>query len=73
VAEYGVTSATAGTSIALTETADTTLTSTAIETWLDGKLDGTNAAFGPVDATTLASKIFVLYYPSTTMITLGTA
>lgn len=73
MAEYGVTSATAGTSIALTETADTTLTSTAIETWLDGKLDGTNAAFGPVDATTLASKIFVLYYPSTTMITLGTA
>ena len=74
VTEYGVTSATRGTSIVLTEAAGTTLADSNIETWLDGKLDGTNAAFGPVDATTLGSKIFVLYYPSTTMITLqGTA
>jgi hypothetical protein len=73
VKEYGVTSATAGTSIVLTEAAGTTLSSSDIETWLDGKLDGTNAAFGPVDPATLAPKIFVLYYPSTTMITLGTA
>jgi hypothetical protein len=69
--EYGVTSATSGTSIVLTETADTMPTSATIESWLDGKLDGTNAAFGPVDATTLTSKIFVLYYPSTTTITYG--
>jgi hypothetical protein len=73
VAEYGVTSATAGTSIVLTEAAGTTLSSSDIETWLDGKLDGTNAAFGPVDATTLGSKVFILYYPSTTTITLDTS
>jgi hypothetical protein len=73
VAEYGVTSARAGTSIVLTEAAGTKLSSSDIETWLDGKLGGTNAAFGPVDATTLGSKVFILYYPSTTTITLDTS
>jgi hypothetical protein len=74
VSEYGVHGGTAGTSIALTEAAGTPLADTDIETWLEGKLDGTHPQFGAVDATTLASEVFVLYYPSATAITLqGTA
>jgi len=73
LAEYGVTGATAGMSIPLTEAAGMMLTSDQIQTWIEGKLDGTHSEFGLVDMTTLASKIFVLYYPSTSMISLGSS
>jgi hypothetical protein len=70
--EYGVTSGTAGSSIALAEAAAASLTDTDVEAWLKGKLDGTHPEFGPVDAATLGPKIFVLYYPASTTITRGT-
>ena len=68
LSEYGVGAATVSTSIAVTEAAPTAVTDNEIDTWLKGKLDGTHAEFGGVDATTLASKILVLFYPSTTTI-----
>jgi hypothetical protein len=37
----------------LTETAAPTLTDTDIQSWLAGKLDGSHAEFGAVDATTI--------------------
>jgi hypothetical protein len=70
--EYGVKSGTMGTSTPLMEDALATPTIDDVETWLKGKLDGTHAEFGAVDAVTLRSKIFVLYYPSSTTITFGT-
>ena len=69
--EYGVSSATVAPSIALTEAAPANAKDTDIEAWLKGKLDGTHPEFGPVDATTLAARIFVLYYPEATTITRG--
>jgi hypothetical protein len=56
-------------SIALTENAAATLTLSDVETWLKGKFDGTHPEVGAVDAATLGSKIFVLYYPAATSIT----
>jgi hypothetical protein len=74
VSEYGVKSGSAGTSIVEgTYTPPITLMDTDVESWLSGELDGTHSEFGAVDATTLASEIFVLYYPAATMISLGTA
>lgn len=69
--EYGVGAATVATSIAVTDTPPGTATETDVDTFLAGKLDGTHVEFGAVDATTLASKIFVLYYPMSTALTLG--
>jgi hypothetical protein len=69
VKEYGVTPGSVAPAIALTEDAGTMLMSTDVENWLKGKLDGTHAEFGAVDATTLASEIFVLYYPAASTIT----
>jgi hypothetical protein len=66
--EYGVTSGRAGTSIALTESPSATLDATDVEAWLKGKLEAADPAFAPVDAATLASRIFVLYYPHSTSI-----
>jgi hypothetical protein len=67
--EYGVTSASAAPSIALTEVPAASLKDIDIEAWLKGKLDGTHPEFGPVDAASLAPKIFLLYYPAATIIT----
>jgi hypothetical protein len=63
LAEYGVGSVSTGTSIVVSETPAASLTAPAIETWLAGKLDGTHPEFGAVDATTLASKVFVVFFP----------
>jgi hypothetical protein len=67
LAEYGVTSATVGTSIVVNETPASATTSVQVQSWITGKLDGTHPEFGPVDAPTLASKVFVIYYPAATM------
>lgn len=69
MSQYGIGPASLLAPAMLTESAATTLTDTDIAMWLAGKLDGTHAEFGPVDATTLANEIFVLFYPSTTVIT----
>jgi hypothetical protein len=69
LSEYGVKSGTAAPAIALTEAAASKLMEIDVVNWLAGKLDGTHPEFGPVDAATLASKIFVLFDPSTTTIT----
>jgi hypothetical protein len=67
--EYGIGPATLATPVMLTETAAASLTDADIQTWLQGKLDGTNPAFGPVDGPTLASEIFMIFYPETTTVT----
>jgi len=85
--EYGVTSGSIAPSIAQTAattevhkgtsiaavTPGASLTGADVEAWLAGELDGTHPEFGPVDAHTLASKIFVLFYPEATTITFGAA
>jgi hypothetical protein len=45
------------------------LTAQEVQTWIEGKLDGTHPEFGPVDVTTLASKDFVIFYPASTTVT----
>jgi hypothetical protein len=69
LSEYGIHSASIGTSIVLSETPATTLTAQQVQTWIEGKLDGTHPEFGAVDATTLASEVFVVYYPPATNVT----
>ena len=71
VAEYGVGVGAVSPTIVLTDTAPTTLSETDADAWIKGKLDGTHAEFGAVDATTLASKEFILFFPKTTNVTLG--
>jgi hypothetical protein len=65
LAEYGITSATIGTSIIVSETPAATLTQSDIQAWIEGKLDGSHPEFGLVDSATLASKVFVFFYPAT--------
>lgn len=65
--EYGVGAMTTATTIVLDEAPPTTIASSAIETWLAGKLTGATPAFGAPDANTL----YAIYYPSGTTITLA--
>lgn len=61
-AEYGVGAITPGSTVTLTEAAPTSITTTAIETWLTSKFnDGT---LGTPDANTL----YAIYYPASTTI-----
>ncbi len=64
--EYNVGPATAATPVHLTETAPASIDDSGIQTWLAGKLDGTHAEFG----TPTANSLYVLFYPSSTAITL---
>jgi hypothetical protein len=66
VAEYGVGPATAVPPVQLTETAPATIDDTAIQTWLQGKLDGNDPLWPANDANT----VYVLHYPLGTTITL---
>ncbi len=70
VREYGVARGSLGSSIALGESAAPAWTLADIDAWLAAKLDGTHPELGPVDATTLASKVFVLFYPSSSVVRL---
>jgi hypothetical protein len=72
VSEYGVGAGTTGASIALAETPPATMTQDDVEAFVRSKLDGTHPEMGAVDAATLASKIFVLFYPQATTVSVGT-
>jgi hypothetical protein len=64
--EYGVKSATVGTSIVVTTAAPTTIDDSAIQTWLQTNLDGSDSTWG----TPAPGDVYVVFYPSTTLITL---
>ena len=64
-AEYGVGAATSTDAVKLTETAPTTIDDTAIQTWLEGKLNSDDAAFPAADNNT----VYALHYPAGTTIT----
>lgn len=64
--EYGVGAASAGTPVVLLEDAATAITDDQIQAFITAHA-GTDAAWGTPDANTL----YVLFYPSTTKITLG--
>jgi hypothetical protein len=66
VGEYGVGAATGEAPINLTETAPTTIDDTAIQTWLQGKLNGDDPAWPAADANT----VYVLHYPAGVTVTL---
>jgi hypothetical protein len=66
VGEYGVGPATALPPVQLTEMAPATIDDTAIQTWLQGKLNGNDPAWPANDANT----VYVLHYPLATTITL---
>ncbi len=66
-AEYGISGATAGTPIHLTEMAPASIDDSAIATWIQGKIDGTTPAWNKPDANTL----YLLFYPAATTITMG--
>jgi hypothetical protein len=67
VGEYGVGPATALPPVQLTETAPATIDDTAIQTWLQGKLNGDDPLWPANDANT----VYALHYPSATTITSG--
>jgi hypothetical protein len=64
--EYGVGAATSTADVDLTEAAPASIADSAIQTWLEGKLDGDDPAWPANDANT----VYVLYYPSGTSVTL---
>jgi hypothetical protein len=64
--EYGVSGATLGTSIVLTTAAPTSIDDSAIQSWLQTNLDGSDTTWG----TPGPEDVFILFYPSTTLITL---
>ena len=66
VSEYGVGAAAGQPPVALTETAPVTIDDSAIQTWLQGKLNGDDPAWPPADANT----VYVLHYPAGTTITI---
>ena len=66
VGEYGVGPATALAPVQLTETAPATIDDTAIQTWLQGKLDGNDPGWPANDANT----VYLLHYPANTTVTL---
>lgn len=81
--EYGVGAATLS-SITLTESPPSMLTDAQIQAWLQAKLGapvgdagadagdgGADPAFGATDSATLASEMFLLFYPAGTQITFG--
>ncbi len=63
--EYGVGAAASADPVALTEAAPATLDDSAIQAWLDGKLDGNDPSWPAADANT----VYVLHYPAGTSIT----
>jgi hypothetical protein len=63
--EYGVGAATATDAVNLAETAPGTIDDSAIQTWLEGKLNGDDPAWPAPDANT----VYVLHYPAGTTIT----
>jgi hypothetical protein len=66
--EYGVGALSMGNPVDLTEQAPTgPYDDSAIQTWLQGKLDGTHAEFG----TPTTETIYTIFYPSQTKVTLG--
>jgi hypothetical protein len=69
VSEYGVGAGAMGTSIVLAETPPATMTQDDVDAFVKAKLDGTHPEMGPIDAATLASKIFVFFMPPATTVT----
>lgn len=67
VGEYGVSPATAHAPVMLTENAPAMIDDTAIQAWLQGKLNGNDPLWPANDANT----VYVLHYPAGTTITLG--
>lgn len=67
VGEYGVGAATVSTEVVLADAAPKAIDDTEIQTWLRGQLDGTHVEWPAPDDSTL----FVLFYPTTTSITLS--
>jgi hypothetical protein len=73
LAEYGVGAATKGADVMVPTAAPGSVSSSDATAWLAGELDGTHAEVGTLDATALASTIFVVMYPSTTTFLVGSA
>jgi hypothetical protein len=71
--EYGVHSATVELPVYYTSGIPPNPTSEQIQAWVEQQLDGSNPLFGPVDAKTLASKIFVGFTGPGDKITYGNA
>ncbi len=69
VGEYGVGTPTAKPPVHLTEAAPASIDDGQIQTWLVGKLNGNDPAFPAATSST----VYVLYYPSTTTVTMGGA
>ncbi len=64
IAQYGVGAATAVAPIIVDETPPAEIEDADIQTWLQGKLDGTHADFGAPDS----SSIYILFYPTATTV-----
>ncbi len=71
VSEYGVGASTLGTTVDIGTDPAASMSDTDIQTWLAAHLDGSDAAWGAVDADTLKKTLYVLYYPAATSISMG--
>ncbi len=62
--QYGASAGAALSPIVLTESPPSSISDADIQTWLQGKLDGTHGDFGVADA----SSVYVIFYPATTAV-----
>ena len=71
VGEYGVGAITVATPVTLAANAPTTAVDADLQAILTANLDGTHPEWGPVDAQTLASTMFLFHTPPQTQLTFG--
>jgi hypothetical protein len=71
VGEYGVGAPTVANAVDVGTSPAAMLSQAEVVNWLASQLDGTHPEWGPTDAATLASTVYLLYYPDGTTIGLG--
>ena len=71
VSEYGVGAISVATPVTITTAPNANVADADIQAFLASSLDGSHAEWGPTDSATLATSVYVLFYPSATTITFG--
>jgi hypothetical protein len=71
VGEYGVGAPSVASKVDVPLSPPAMLSQDQVVAWLESQLDGSHPEYGPADAATLATTVFLLYYPAGTTITLG--
>lgn len=71
VSEYGVGPISVAAPVTIPTAPNADVTDADVQAFLTSSLDGSHAEWGPTDSATLATSVYLLFYPSTTTITMG--